>query len=110
VRWLLFSFTDVPFWALVIQLLHGPSYASFIVASVSYIAERTPQGLNTTAMAIFNTVTFGLGSMAGSLLGGYLLDQVGMASLFRVFSLIAITSLFFFLAGQRSDTKLAAYR
>ncbi len=105
VRWMLFSFIHAPFLALVVQLLHGPSFASFLVGSVTYIHERTPEGLNTTALSIFNIVTYGLGTMVGSLLGGALLDQVGMDVLFRVFSLIAAVSFFFFLAGQRVSLK-----
>ena len=52
VRWMLLSFVHTPFWALTIQLLHGPSFASFLVGSVTFIQERTPEGLNTTALAI----------------------------------------------------------
>lgn len=105
VRWLLFSFIHVPFLALVVQLLHGPSFASFLVGSVTYIQERTPEGLNTTALSIFNTVTYGLGSIGGSLLGGVLFDQVGMDILYRVFSLIAAGSFIIFLVGQRFSPK-----
>ena len=107
VRWMLLSFVHTPFWALTIQLLHGPSFASFLVGSVTFIQERTPEGLNPTALAIFNPVTYGLGSIVGSLLGGYLLDQVGMSVLFQVFSVIAAGSLLFFMAGQRNSPKPA---
>lgn len=106
VRWMLFSFIHIPLLALIVQLLHGPSFASFLVGSITYIHERTPEGLNTTALSIFNAVTYGLGSMAGSFLGGVLFDQVGMDILFRVFSLIATGSLIFFLTGQRFSSKM----
>ncbi|MHB8133547.1 MAG: MFS transporter [Anaerolineaceae bacterium] len=108
IRWMLLSFIHTPFWALTIQLLHGPSFASFLVGSVTFIQERTPAGLNTTALTIFNPVIFGLGSIVGSLLGGYLLDQVGMSVLFQVFSAIAFGSLLFFMAGQRYSTQPAS--
>jgi len=108
VRWMLLSFIHTPFWAITIQLLHGPSFASFLVGSVTFIQERTPVGLHTTALAIFNPVTYGFGSIVGSLLGGYLLDQVGMAVLFQVFSVIAAGSLLFFMAGQRNSPQPAA--
>lgn len=103
IRWMLLSFVHTPFWALTIQLLHGPSFASFLVGSVTFIQERTPEGLNTTALAFFNPVTYGLGSIVGSLLGGYLLDKVGMSVLFQIFSVFAAGSLLFFIAGQRNS-------
>ena len=106
VRWLLFSFIDTPTLALLVQLMHGLSFAAFLVGGVTYINERTPEGLETTAQAIFNTVTFGVGSMVGSLSGGYLYDLAGMLTLFRVLSLVAMIGLAFFWVGSRSDKDL----
>ena len=104
-RWLLYSVIDVPLWALLVQLLHGLSFAAFLIGGVTFVSERTPQGLSTTAQAIFNTVAFGLASIAGSMIGGYLYDTVGMAALFRIFSLIGFGGLtVFFLAGKRKAT------
>lgn len=106
-RWILFSLISNPYLALLVQLLHGLSFASFLVGSVSYINEHAPVGLNTTALAIFNTVAYGLGSMSGSLIGGIIYDRMGLAALFQTFSLVAIGALAVFLLGQRSDRKLA---
>jgi PPP family 3-phenylpropionic acid transporter len=106
-RWLLFSFIDTPTWALFVQLMHGLSFAAFLVGGVTYINERTPEGLGTTAQAIFNTATFGLGSIVGSLSGGYLYDLAGMMTLFRILSLVAIIGLAIFWLGNRSDRILS---
>lgn len=95
-RWLLLSFVTSPGWALALQLLHGLSFAAFLTASVTYLSERTPQGMATTAQAIFNVVAYGLASMVGALLGGYLYDAVGMASLLRIFSLVTLGGLVLF--------------
>jgi PPP family 3-phenylpropionic acid transporter len=95
-RWLLFSFIRDPGWALAVQLLHGLSFAAFLTAGVTYLNERTPVGLTTTAQAVFNVVAFGLASIVGSLLGGYLYDVVGMAVMLRVLCLLAICGLFLF--------------
>lgn len=104
-RWILLSFIDVPVWALFVQVLHGISYAAFIVGGVTYINERTPQGLSTTAQAIFNTVVFGLGAIVGALIGGYLFDTVGMIILFRFLTLIAMTGLLVFWLADRQSVE-----
>ncbi len=103
VRWLLFSYITDPGWALAVQLLHGLSFAAFLTAGVTYLNERTPTGLTTTAQAVFNVVAFGIASIFGSLLGGYLYDIVGMAIMLRVLSLLTVSGLvlFWFTAQPR---------
>lgn len=99
-RWFLLAFIDEPVWALVLQLLHGVTFGTFLTASVTYINERAPQGMGTTAQAVLNTFTFGLGSITGSLLGGYLVDALNMPSLFLVLSGIAGSAFLLFSLGK----------
>jgi MFS transporter, PPP family, 3-phenylpropionic acid transporter len=101
VRWLLYSMIDVPVWALAVQLLHGLSFAAFLVGGVTFVSERTPPGLSATAQAIYSTVTFGLASITGSMIGGYLYDNVGMQNFFRIFSLLGIAGLTIFLMARK---------
>ncbi len=49
------------------------------------------------AQAIYSTVTFGLASITGSMIGGYLYDNVGMQNFFRIFSLLGLAGLAIFL-------------
>lgn len=95
-RWLLLSFTRQPGLALALQLLHGLSFAAFLTAGVTYLSQRTPEGLGMTAQAIFNVVSFGLASFAGALAGGYLYDHAGMALFFQIFSMITLAGLLLF--------------
>ena len=100
-RWLLYSLIDVPLWALLVQLLHGLSFAAFLVGGVSFVSQRTPPGLSATAQAIYSTVTFGLASITGSMVGGYLYDHVGLQNFFRIFSVLGIAGLTIFLLAGR---------
>ena len=96
VRWFLFSFITQPELALMVQLLHGLSFGMFLVGSVTFLSERAPLGMETTAQAIFSTVTFGFGSITGAMLGGYLLDRVGISNLFVVLSGISLAGFLLF--------------
>ena len=109
-RWLLLSLISTPLWALLTQLLHGLSFAAFLVGGVTYIYELAPEGLNTTAQSIFNSVSFGLASIAGSLLGGYFYDALGMPPMFRFISLIAIIAFFVFYLSDKSRAKATGER
>ncbi len=103
-RWLLLSFISTPLCALLVQLLHGLSFAAFLVGGITYINRLAPEGLSTTAQAIFNSVSFGLGSIMGSLVAGYFYDTWGMAAMFRVLCLIALIGLFvFYLSGKLQE-------
>ncbi|HLE51892.1 MAG TPA: MFS transporter [Anaerolineales bacterium] len=106
-RWLLFSFIDSPTWVLIVQPLHGLAFAAFLVGGVTYMNARTPEGLSTTAQAIFNAATFGIGSIIGALLGGYLYDTVGMVNLFRILTLVAVAGLAIFWLGSRAPSEVA---
>lgn len=102
VRWLLYSFISTPTPALLVQLLHGLSFAAFLTGGVNYVGNRAPEGLGTTAQAMFNAVAFGVGPFAGALLAGYLYDTAGMLALFRILSLLAALGLIVFWLSTRS--------
>lgn len=98
-RWALFSFIRNPIWALAVQLMHGLSFGAFLVGGVTYLNEHTPEGLSTTALAIFNTTTFSLAVITGSLVGGYFYDTLGLGAMFRAFSVLALIGLAVFWLG-----------
>jgi MFS transporter, PPP family, 3-phenylpropionic acid transporter len=98
-RWLCFAFISVPGWALAVQLLHGLSFAPFLVGGVTYINERSPEGMSATGQSLLTTVTFGLGSISGALLGGHLIDRVGVSNLFLILSGIAFMGFILFSVG-----------
>lgn len=100
-RWLLMSFITDPTLAVLVQGLHGLSFATLLIGSVTLLYERAPEGLVTTGQSVLNLVTFGVGSIAGSLIGGFLVESAGLAWLFRVLSVFAASGLFTFLVSQR---------
>jgi MFS family permease len=91
-----------PAWVLVLQLLHGLSFGAFLIGGVSYMHERTPQGLATTSQALFTSVAFGLASVTGSLIGGASYDRIGFAALFQLLSVIAAGGLVLFFFTSRT--------
>jgi PPP family 3-phenylpropionic acid transporter len=101
IRWLLFSFIQSPIWALPVQLLQGLSFATFLVASVTYINNHTPKGLRTTGQSLLNTTYFGLGPIVGSLVGGYFYDTVGMIVLFRIITVLTLVGFGVFILATR---------
>jgi PPP family 3-phenylpropionic acid transporter len=102
VRWFLYSQVTAPGIILVIQLLHGLSWAPYLVAGVVLTSEHAPEGLGATAQGVYSGTTMGLAAMAGSLAGGWLYDGVGVANMYRVCSLAAALALLLMLFSARA--------
>lgn len=83
-RCLLYWLVGDPWLALLLQLLHGPSFAILWTAGVLHAANLAPKGLGSTAQGIFSGTLFGVSGVAGALLGGLLLDWVGPAAMYGI--------------------------
>ncbi|MDP9365256.1 MAG: MFS transporter, partial [Chloroflexota bacterium] len=91
-----------PAWTLPIQALHGLSFGAFLIASVPLVHRLAGPGQAATAQALLTAMSFGLGSITGSLLGGALLDRIGTVGLFRGAVGLMLLTLAVFLAGERA--------
>jgi PPP family 3-phenylpropionic acid transporter len=80
----LFSYSVIhrPEWVLLIQLLHGPTFAALWMAAVAYVSEIAPPGLRNTSQGLLTGFVMGLGSMLGALIGGIMYEQVGFSIMF----------------------------
>jgi PPP family 3-phenylpropionic acid transporter len=103
IRALAYSFIHIPWLALLIQLLHGPTFSLMWIAGVSYADRIAPPGLEATAQGLFSGVMLGLGSAAGAFLGGLLYDHVGLVMMFRLVALISLAGMgFAYLVEKKS--------
>ncbi len=75
---------------LALQLLHAITYGTFHMASVLYIDMLAPRASKTLGQAVNNSVTYGLGLMAGFFLSGALYESMGAQGLFAISALIAL--------------------
>lgn len=89
----LMALAVVPWQALLISFLHGPTYVMVWVAGVEYASLIAPRGLGATAQGMFGGVYSGLGFASGALLGGWLFDSLGVRPQFLIAALVV------FLAG-----------
>jgi PPP family 3-phenylpropionic acid transporter len=86
-------------WVLPIQLVHGLTYGAYLMASVSLAHKLVPLALAATAQGLLTSMALGFGMIAGALLGGALLDHIGVAPLFGVAALIMLLALIVFGVG-----------
>lgn len=93
-RFVLYSLIREPWMFLAVQLLHGPAFSAMWVAGVSYADSMAPKGLAATAQGLFSGVLFGLGGIAGALIGGLVYDGSGAVVLFRWAAAAALFGVF----------------
>lgn len=92
IRALAYTLIAAPWMALLIQLLHGPTFSLMWISGVTYADSIAPAGLKATAQGLFSGVLYGVGSAIGSMLGGVVYEQSGLVNLFRLAALIALVS------------------
>ena len=95
-------------WLLPVQLLHGLSFGAFLVASVPLAARLAGPAHAAAAQALLAAASFGLGTITGSLVGGALLDRVGVAGLFRGAAAVMLLALAVLLAARGAFAPVAA--
>ena len=105
----LYGLIDVPWAALIVQLMQFVSFPILLVAGVSYADQHAPTGMAATAQSLFNSAFLGFGSAAGAFLGGVLIQYVGVQQMFLTFAgTILIVALIFALAGQAQKSRQPA--
>lgn len=90
VRWFLFATASTPETIILIQLLHGVSFGLFYMAGVSYIGKIVPHELRASGQGLLATFGGGVGGIAGSLLGGFMMDHFGPKTLYFSCSMLVV--------------------
>jgi MFS family permease len=87
-----------PWQILIIQLLHGLTFSTMLVAGVSFANEIAPKGMGATAQGLFTSTVSGLGGITGALVGGFLLDRLGGGPMFFWSGTAVLAGLLVFMA------------
>ncbi len=87
-RWFLCSITYNPYLALPIQMLHSVTFAAFHIGAITFVFKESPSQFRSTAQFAYRSVSGGLGPIVGMLFGGYMLDAVGIFTLYRITSAV----------------------
>ncbi len=77
-------FAASPLFVVFAQALQGPSFGLFLPASVHLLNRLAPPGTRTVAQTAGAIASFGLGSMSGSAIGGYLADWFGIHGMYAI--------------------------
>ena len=87
----------------LIPFANSMTFGVLYLAAVQSVEGLVPDGLRTTAQGVFASVTFGLGGLVGSLLGGLLYEPLGMRALYLASALVSAAATLLYVMGSRCE-------
>ena len=88
-----YSLLTNPWYVLLLEPLHGFSFALLWLSSVHFFSDAFPQDLSSTAFGVLHASVFGFGPVFGNIIGGYLYDALGPRQMYRVASVLMLVML-----------------
>lgn len=106
VRWLAIgAFVDVLAIQLFAQMLHAATFGTFHASAIHLVHHVFPGRTQGRGQALYNSVSFGAGGAAGSLIGGVLWTDAGPLATFGVGALMAAIGLLIGLLWMGGETR-----
>jgi MFS transporter, PPP family, 3-phenylpropionic acid transporter len=100
-RWAWYSSGPAPGLMIIMFILPGISVGLFIVSAAQYVAENALPQLKTTAMTLYSSAGIGLGGIFCQLIGGILLDLIGIRAVYFFFGLSSLAGLILLIHMKR---------
>jgi len=90
VRLLFISELSSPGWVIAAQAMHSVTFGIFFTTSLRYLTQLIPDEYRASGQAFFTVIWSGLAGVTSGVLGGYVYEQFGFVSFFRVGAVIAL--------------------
>jgi len=90
-RWLLVALWPNPTMILATQLLHGLGYVVYSVAMTRYVADTLPSEIGSSAQTMISLLTMTLPNLAGGVLGGFIIETLGMGYIGCLWCIVALS-------------------
>lgn len=91
---------------IAIQAIQALSFALFLPAAVYYIKRIAPAGLNSTYQTVAASCYFGVGGIAGGLLGGIIIDKAGIYNMLWISAAVTLAGMLIFILSNRQSNKV----
>jgi MFS family permease len=99
--WTLLGLGTTPTQIIMVVLGAGICFGIFWVAAVGYASDAAPPGLSATAQALMGAGMVGLGWSIGSVISGYLWDNLSGHAIFFFAAMMALLALLVFWLGSK---------
>ncbi|MDQ0165429.1 MFS transporter [Bacillus horti] len=89
-RWILFYFEPNPGLILALSIIQGLAIGFYIPAAVQLVRELSPDDVKVTGMTIYASFGNGLGTMACTFVGGYVIDAFSITTMYGFFGIASL--------------------
>jgi MFS family permease len=89
IRWFLYGIITNPTIIILLQVIHGFTFAGLYVAAFAYVSRVIPARLQSTGHLIFYSVMFGLSGIIGSMGGGLMIENFSGHALYHAMSILS---------------------
>ncbi|KAK7482922.1 hypothetical protein BaRGS_00025822 [Batillaria attramentaria] len=96
IRMLGYSLLGNPWVVLVIEPLHGVTFGVMWAAATTHAAAIAPAGMSATIQGLVGGIHFGIGKGIGSIVTGFMFDQLGRRTTFHVYAGVTVGLLVFY--------------
>mgnify|MGYP001805966605 CR=1 FL=1 len=108
VRWLLIgSFVELVPVQIIAQLLHATTFGTFHAAAIHFVHHAFPGRTQGRGQALYNSLSFGAGGAAGSLIGGVLWVDAGALMSFSVGAVAAAIGFIIIWRGMAENSAMS---
>lgn len=95
-----------PVWGIAVNLMNGIFFPLYWTGSVNYARHLSPHGMQASGQALFAASFFGVGGIAGAILGGWLYSAFGAPFMFNVGAGLSLLGMIAFLVLGRKVNNL----
>ncbi|MDB4866653.1 MAG: transporter [Cohnella sp.] len=92
VRMLLLSVITEPWGIVLIQTMHSVTFGIFYITALRYLQTLIPDEYRSSGQAMFAVVWSGFAGLLAGILGGWMYDSYGLAAIFRLGAVFALTA------------------
>lgn len=85
------------------QVLHGATFGAYHAAAIAAVNRWFPGKLQSRGQALYGSISFGAGGMAGGLLSGFTWESLGPAWTYTLGSAFAVAGLVWLVRGWRGE-------
>lgn len=89
-RWLYYGMAPPSGWVVALLFVQGLSVGLYLPAAATFVRETAPAEIRTTAMGLYSAIGNGLGSMVCTMIGGMLLDRLGIFNTYKIFGMLSL--------------------
>jgi PPP family 3-phenylpropionic acid transporter len=100
-----FSFHPSEMMIYALNVAQGVSMGIFIPVAVAYVQQNSTAELQTTAVGIFNGISFGLGNWFFTVIGGFVMDIGNITDVYVLFGIVSLFGTLLFYQLRRKEQK-----